>query len=603
MIDAPVLQLDGITKRFGALVANDAISLDLHRGEVLALLGENGAGKSTLVSILFGHYLADAGRIEAFGEPLPPGQPRAALERGIGMVHQHFTLADNLSVLDNVMLGSEPLWQPFSRRAAARAQLLATAQRFGLGVDPDAKVGELSVGERQRVEILKALVPVGRRRGARVLILDEPTAVLTPQESASLFATLARLVAEGLAIVFISHKLDEVLRVAHRIAVLRGGRLVAMLPGAIVAAGAATQPGDAEPSGADGEAPVTKARLAALMVGREVVPARRRASAQSDAEPSQVALAPSGGGPGAARPGGRGPTLAAPAGEARLVLDRATVRGPGARPALDAVSLQLHPGEIVGIAGVSGNGQQVLADVLHGLRPLDGGRLTWRGRPMPARPRDWVEAGVARVPEDRHAVGLIGDLSLWENAISERYANPAFSRFGWLRRSRAMAHAQRLVDRYDVRGTEAGGVGLPARRLSGGNMQKLILGRALTPVPADDALLDNGPEALSAATRPGPHAAPVLVVANQPTWGLDIGAVAYVHQQLLDACERGAAVLLISDDLDELFALADRLAVMRQGRLGEARPVAEWTLGAIGLAMADHAEAAPATGPGAFHAA
>jgi ABC-type uncharacterized transport system ATPase subunit len=585
LIDAPVLRLDGITKRFGALVANDAISLDLRRGEVLALLGENGAGKSTLVSILFGHYLADAGRIEAFGEPLPPGQPRAALERGIGMVHQHFTLADNLSVLDNVMLGSEPLWQPFSRRAAARARLLATAQRFGLGVDPDAKVGELSVGERQRVEILKALVPVGRRRGARVLILDEPTAVLTPQESASLFATLARLVAEGLAIVFISHKLDEVLRVAHRIAVLRGGRLVAMLPGAIVAGGAATQPGDAEPSGADGEAPVTKARLAALMVGREVVPARRRP-----------------GGAPTPRAPGASPAVAA-AGEPVLVLDGATVRGTGARPALDAVSLRLQAGEVVGIAGVSGNGQQVLAELLHGLRALEAGRLMLQGRPMAARPRTWVEAGVARVPDDRHAVGLIGDLSLWENAISERYANPAFSRFGWLRRGRAMAHAQRLVDRYDVRGTEAGGVGLPARRLSGGNMQRLILGRALTPVPADDALLDNGPAALPAATRPGPHAAPVLVVANQPTWGLDIGAVAYVHQQLLDACERGAAVLLISDDLDELFALADRLAVMRQGRLGEARPVAEWTLGAIGLAMADHAEAAPATGPGAFHAA
>src|SRR5690349_11552640 len=214
----PVLRLSGITKRFGALLANENISLDLQRGEVLALLGENGAGKSTLVSILFGHYTADAGSIEVFGRPLPPGQPRAALAAGIGMVHQHFTLADNLTVLDNVLMGTEPLWRPVSHRAAARARLLEVARRFGLPVQPDARIGTLSVGERQRVEILKALY-----RGARILILDEPTAVLTPQESEALFATLGQMVAQGLSIVFISHKLAEVLRVAHRVAVLRGG--------------------------------------------------------------------------------------------------------------------------------------------------------------------------------------------------------------------------------------------------------------------------------------------------------------------------------------------------------------------------------------------
>src|SRR3989338_820001 len=216
--NAPVLKLSGITKRFGKLVANDAISLTLARGEVLALLGENGAGKSTLMSILFGHYVADEGSIEVFGQPLPPGQPRAALAAGIGMVHQHFTLADNLTVLDNVLLGSEPLWQPFSRRSVARAKLLAVSQQFGLPVSPDAKVGSLSVGERQRVEILKALY-----RGARILILDEPTAVLTPQESEQIFQVLRRLRGEGASIVFISHKLDEVLRIADRITVIRRG--------------------------------------------------------------------------------------------------------------------------------------------------------------------------------------------------------------------------------------------------------------------------------------------------------------------------------------------------------------------------------------------
>jgi simple sugar transport system ATP-binding protein len=517
---ATALRLQGITKRFGALVANDAISLDLEAGEVLALLGENGAGKSTLVSILFGHYVADAGTIEVFGESLAPGQPKAALAAGIGMVHQHFTLADHLSVLDNVMLGTEPLWQPFSRRADARARLLDAAQRFGLQVDPDARIGELSVGERQRVEILKALVSVGNRTGARILILDEPTAVLTPQESESLFATLAQMVAQGLSVIFISHKLDEVLRVSDRIAVLRGGRLVAVLP----AAGA------------------SKADLAEAMVGRSVAPAIKHMRA-----------------PGA---------LA-------CELKGARVRGSGARPLLDGVNLGLRAGEVVAIAGVAGNGQQALAEVLCGELALDAGVLTVAGTALPARPRAWVEAGVARIPEDRHAVGVVGDLPLWENAVLERYASPAFARAGVMKRAAAMAHARSIVERFDVRGTEAAGLATVTRSLSGGNMQKLILGRAL--------LVSDG------------SGTPRLIVANQPTWGLDIGAVAYVHQQLLDACAAGAALLLISEDLDEIFALADRIAVMHHGRLGDARPAAQWTLAAIGLAMAGHDAAIEAT--------
>ncbi|MBE7420209.1 MAG: ABC transporter ATP-binding protein [Ideonella sp.] len=507
------MRLAGITKRFGTLVANDAISLELARGEVLALLGENGAGKSTLVSILFGHYLADAGTIEVFGRPLPPGQPKAALAAGIGMVHQHFTLADNLSVLDNVMLGTEPLWQPFSRRAAARARLLDAARRFGLQADPDARVGALSVGERQRVEILKALV-----RGARILILDEPTAVLTPQEGESLFATLGQLVAAGLSVIFISHKLDEVLRVSHRVAVLRSGRLVAELPAA----------------GAD------KALLAEAMVGRAVAPPTKRAHARG-----------------------------APVVELRgaTVRGDVAVRGHAARALLAGVDLTLHAGELVAVAGVAGNGQQALAELLCGLRALDTGTLTIAGRTLPPRPRAFVDAAVARIPQDRQAVGVVGDLPLWENAVLEHYASPAFARHGAVRRAQAQAHAQALVERFDVRGTEAAGLWTTTRALSGGNMQKLILGRAL-------------------AGDPDAGAVPPLIVAHQPTWGLDIGALAYVHQQLLDACARGSAVLLISEDLDEVFALADRIAVMHQGRLGTARPAAEWTLASIGLAMA-----------------
>jgi general nucleoside transport system ATP-binding protein len=510
----PVLRLQGISKTFGSLRANDNISLDLARGEVLALLGENGAGKSTLVSILFGHYVADAGCIEVDGQRLPPGQPRAALAAGIGMVHQHFTLADALSVQDNVMLGTESLWQPFSHRAAARARLLYEAQRFGLQVNPDVRVGDLSVGERQRVEILKALY-----RGARILILDEPTAVLTPQESDSLFATLQQMVAQGLAIVFISHKLDEVLRVSHRIAVLRAGRLVATL-----------RAGDAN-----------KNTLSEAMVGRAVLPAARRTTSLT-LDVSQSAM---------------------------LVLQGATVCGPAARPLLKAVDLHVHAAEIVAIAGVSGNGQASLADVLCGQRALDAGRLTINGHMLPASPRAFVEAGVARIPEDRHAVGLVGDLALWENTVLERYRSPAFSRAGVLKRGAAMAHVQSLLKRFDVRGAEAAGVHTVTRRLSGGNMQKLILARAL------------------AST----HQRPPLIIANQPTWGLDVGAVAAVHQQLLDAAAAGSAVLVISEDLDEVFGLADRIAVMHQGSLSAALPTAQWTRAAIGLAMMGHEHA------------
>ena len=488
---APVLRLSGVSKRFGSLLANDDISLDLQRGEVLALLGENGAGKSTLVAILFGHYVADAGTIEVDGRLLPPGQPKAALAAGIGMVHQHFTLADNLSVLDNVMLGTESLWSPFSHRAAARRRLLDSARRFGLQVEPDARIADLSVGQRQRVEILKALV-----RGARILILDEPTAVLTPQESESLFATLAQMVAEGLSIIFISHKLDEVLRVSDRVAVLRSGRLVALRP----AAGA------------------SKAQLAEAMVGRTIAPPVKRAR-----------------------------------------------RVGGVVCKLPGTPIVVRAGEVLAIAGVAGNGQQALAEALCGERANEAGAVLVDGRALPPSPRRFIAAGVARIPEDRHALGVVGELPLWENAVLERYATPAFARAGVIRRAAARSFARTLIERFDIRG---GGLESAARSLSGGNMQKLILGRVLS------------------------GGTPRLIVANQPTWGLDVGAVAYVHQQLLDAVAAGSGLLLISEDLDEIFALADRIAVIHHGRLGNTRPAAAWTLAEIGLAMAGVRDAA-----------
>ncbi|RYF60982.1 MAG: ABC transporter ATP-binding protein [Comamonadaceae bacterium] len=497
------LRLTGITKRFGTFTANDAISLTLAQGEVLALLGENGAGKSTLVSILFGHYMADAGTIEAFGKRLPSGRPDAALAAGIGMVHQHFAIADNLTVLDNIMVGTESLWRLRSARKVARERVMALGERFGLQIDVDARAGDLSIGEKQRVEILKALY-----RGARVLILDEPTSVLTPQEVDRLFATLRVFVAEGLSVIFISHKLDEVMAISHRIAVLRRGQLVAERA---VAHTSATE-------------------LAELMVGRKVdLP---RVDATLDADQSAPVI----------------------------TLSQVTVRhARGSVPVLDSLDLTVHRHEIVAVAGISGNGQQALVSVLTGMRAIDDGtiRLGADHRLAPRSPAGWTMARVGRIPEDRHHEGMVGDNTLWENAIAEDLHDRRFARFGLIRAQAARAHARALVERFDVR---AASLEVRARSLSGGNMQKLILGRTLTREPD-------------------------FIVADQPTWGLDVGAVAYVRTQLLAARKRGAGILLISEDLDEVFALADRVAVLCAGKLVAVAPTASWTRATIGLAM------------------
>ncbi|AHM04660.1 Sugar ABC transporter, ATP-binding protein [Roseibacterium elongatum DSM 19469] len=494
----PVLDLDHITKRFGALTANDEVSLSLAKGEILALLGENGAGKTTLMNILFGHYAADAGDVRVFGEALPPGKPRAAIEAGVGMVHQHFTLAGNLSVLENVMLGSEPLSRLRSGRAAARAKLMAISERFGLPVVPEAKVARLSVGERQRVEILKALY-----RDARILILDEPTAVLARPEAQRLFETLRGMTEGGLSIIFISHKLHEVMAASDRVAVLRGGRMVAERQTA------RTNP----------------AELAELMVGRKVERPVRHDH-----------------GIGA-------PVLRA---EGVSVVDEGETR-------LDTVDFTVHAGEILGIVGVSGNGQGALGALLSGLAHPAAGRLSLDGADVGhLGPRGLIRAGAARVPEDRHAEGAVGEMSVWENAVLERLRTADFSSRGFVRQAAARAHASDLIRRFDVRGATPD---TRIRLLSGGNMQKLILGRCLA----------TGPK---------------FILANQPTRGLDEGAIAAVHEELLAARAEGAAILLISEELEEAVALSDRIQAIVKGRLSKPIPSDKADARRLGLMMA-----------------
>jgi simple sugar transport system ATP-binding protein len=494
-----VLRLSGITKRFGPLVANDAIGFELQRGEIIALLGENGAGKTTLMNILFGHYVADEGDIEAFGRKLPPGSPRAAIAAGIGMVHQHFTLADNLTVLDNIMLGTEGLWRPASGRRRGQQRLDRLAADFGLQIDANARVADLSVGERQRVEILKVLY-----RNARILILDEPTAVLTPQESTALFQTLAKLVTQGLSVIFISHKLNEVLAVSRRILVLRGGKLVAERM----------------------TAETSKAELASLMVGREIPPPKIEPQA-----PGKVAARLSG---------------------LRVV-------GSGGAELLSNLSLELRAGEIFGIAGVAGNGQSALADLLSGLTAPAAGTIELFGNRLEHwRPRVVIDAGVGRIPEDRHAVGAIADMSVTENAIAEIHRSARFAKQGFLDWAGARRFAQGIVTDYDVKCSSPAA---PMRLLSGGNMQKLILGRVLSQSPR-------------------------LLLANQPTRGLDVGAIDYVHRKLLGLRWAGGTVLLISEDLDELLSLADRISVMYRGRLSPPMSRDAVTIERLGLMMA-----------------
>jgi ABC-type uncharacterized transport system ATPase subunit len=498
------VHMQGITKRFPGVVANEDVHFDAAAGEVHALLGENGAGKTTLSNILTGLYRPDDGEIFLYGRPVHFHSPRDALDEGIFMVHQHFRLVSPFTVAENIVLGdhrAEGRSFVLHRRAIERA-VAELAQRYGLGVHPRSSVWQLSVGEQQRVEILKALY-----REARILIMDEPTAVLTPQEADGLFETLRAMAADGRTVIFISHKLHEVLAVADRVTVLRGGRTIAT-----VAASEATP-----------------RSLAALMVGREIDEARR---VERDV----------------------------PAGEElALAVEGLSVAGDRGTAAVRDVSLSVRAGEIVGVAGVAGNGQRELAEAVYGMRGALSGSIEVRGRRLRAGdPRAAIAAGVAHVPEDRLHTGLAPSLPISANAVLKSYRRRPVSVGPLLVMRRMRDAARSLIERYDVK---APGPDTPARNLSGGNLQKLVLGREFQGSPK------------------------VLVVA-QPTRGLDVGAIEAVHAYLRDAAASGVAVLLISEDLDELRALSDRILVMYEGEIvGECDPLTT-TVEEIGLLMA-----------------
>ncbi|MGC9360321.1 MAG: ABC transporter ATP-binding protein [Anaerolineae bacterium] len=496
-----ILQARGITKRFPGVLANDEVDLDLYQGEILALLGENGAGKTTLMNVIYGLYHADAGEVRVEGEPVSFANPRDAIAHGIGMVHQHFQLVEPMTVTENMILGAE-----ITSRAGlldfyrARQRVSQLSDEHGLAVDPDAIIEELPVGVQQRVEILKALY-----RNARILILDEPTAVLTPQEIRDLFRVMRSLADRGHAIIFITHKLREVLEVASRIVVMRNGRVV----------------GHALPQES------TRESLASMMVGRNVI-------------------------------------LQAPKGEAHpgpvvLHVDRLRVEDARGQLAVRDASLHVRAGEILGVAGVQGNGQTELVEAITGLLRPTGGTVTIDGEDVThASPRARTELGVAHIPENRHRYGMVVDDSIRDNLVLDTYYKAPFARFG-LRDDQAIAeNARRLVDQFSIM---APSIETELGSLSGGNQQRVVVARELgRPIK--------------------------LLIAAQPTRGLDVGSIEYIHSRIVEQRDSGVAVLLVSAELDEILSLADRIAVMYEGEIIATMPAAEATRERIGLLMA-----------------
>ncbi len=504
--EIPVLEVRGITKRFPGVLANDHIDLKLYKGRVLGLLGENGAGKSTLMNMIYGLYQPDEGEILINGLPVEIDGPNDAIKKGIGMVHQHFQLVDVLTVTENVMLGNESVNGPFLDRASARKRILEISNTYGLDVDPDELVQNLSVGIQQRVEIIKALY-----RKADILILDEPTAVLTPQEIDGLFRIIRTLLDDGVSIIFINHKLKEVLEICDDITVLRRGKLA----------------GHAIPSES------TEQSLASLMVGREVV-------LHIEKE--------------------RGEQL-----EKIMEIQNLTVKDERGVPAVKSVSLDIYSGEILGIAGVQGNGQTELIEAITGLRGIESGQVILLGEDITkASPRQITAAGTGHVPEDRQRMGMIKPFEVMHNMVLGSYYQEPFSQ-GIVVNDEAIAeNAEKLVHEYDVRPPL---IHNSMGSLSGGNQQKVIIAREFS--------------------RPVK-----LLIAAQPTRGLDVGSIEFIHKQIVRMRDEGTAVILVSTELDEILSLSDRIAVMFAGEVIDVLPVESADRDTVGLRMAGSLDSA-----------
>lgn len=495
-----LLRLEKIRKTFPGIIANKEIDLAIQKGEVHALLGENGAGKSTLMNVVYGVYRPDGGKIFWKGTEVEIHNAREAIALGIGMVHQQFRLVPTLTVAENIVLGLPSNHEPFLDMSGLEARIQASAQRYHLSIDPGAKIWQLPVGVQQRVEILKALY-----RNAELLILDEPTAVLTPGEVADLFHVLKALTADGLSIIFITHKLNEVMEICDRVTVLRDGAVVDTV--------------------AKNETTISD--LARLMVGREVLNKIEK------------------------------PDL--PAGEVVLSVSGLRARNDRGLSALNGISFEIHRSEILGVAGVDGNGQFELAEAIARLRKLDSGKIELLGRDVSrCTPRDMMDQKVSYIPPDRYQTGLLMDFSIIENLIGKSFFRFPFSRRGIFQQNEIKKFAQRSIERFDIRTPDSR---LAVKLLSGGNQQKVILAREISSLPD-------------------------LLIASQPTRGLDIGAAEYVHQQMIAARNQGAAVLLISTELDEILLLSDRIAVMYEGEIMGIIPAGTANIQEIGEMMA-----------------